>query len=145
MKQIEKNSLLILACVIIFTLFFGIGGVPLLDPDEPVYAETAREMIQTGDFLSPRIFGDYWYDKPPMYYWLVAAAFKVFGYSEFAARFPAALMGALTAFMLYFSVTKLFNVFNSYQLYSVLLSQQGGRDRYVAAVFYDRCAAELYA
>lgn len=109
MKQIEKNSLLILACVIIFTLFFGIGGVPLLDPDEPVYAETAREMIQTGDFLSPRIFGDYWYDKPPMYYWLVAAAFKVFGYSEFAARFPAALMGALTAFMLYFSVTKLFN------------------------------------
>lgn len=109
MKQIEKNSLLILTCVIIFTLFFGIGGVPLLDPDEPVYAETAREMIQTGDFLSPRIFGDYWYDKPPMYYWLVAAAFKVFGYSEFAARFPAAVMGALTAFMLYFSVTKLFN------------------------------------
>lgn len=109
MKQIEKNSLLILTCVIFFTLFFGIGGVPLLDPDEPVYAETAREMLQTGDFLSPRIFGDYWYDKPPMYYWLVAAAFKVFGYGEFAARFPAALMGALTAFMLYFSVTKLFN------------------------------------
>ncbi len=109
MKQIEKDSLLILACVIIFTLFFGIGGVPLLDPDEPVYAETAREMLQTGDFLSPRIFGEYWYDKPPMYYWLVAAAFKVFGCSEFAARFPAALMGALTAFMLYFSVTKLFN------------------------------------
>lgn len=109
MKQIEKNSLLILIAVIIFTLFFGIGGVPLLDPDEPVYAETAREMIQTGDFLSPRIFGDYWYDKPPMYYWLVAIAFQIFGDGEFAARFPAALMGGLTSIMVYFSVTKLFN------------------------------------
>ena len=109
MKQIERSSLLILACVIIFTLFFGIGGVPLLDPDEPVYAETAREMLQTGDFLSPRIFDDFWYDKPPMYYWLGAISFKIFGYGEFAARFPAALMGSLTAFMLYFSVTRLFN------------------------------------
>lgn len=109
MKQIEKSSLFILAAVTIFTLFFGIGGVPLLDPDEPVYAETAREMIQTGDFLSPRIYGDYWYDKPPMYYWLVAIAFQIFGDGEFAARFPAALMGTLTSVMMYFSVTKLFN------------------------------------
>lgn len=109
MKQIEKNSLLILIAVVVFTLFFGIGGVPLLDPDEPVYAETAREMIETGDFLSPRIFGDYWYDKPPMYYWMVAIAFQIFGDGEFAARFPAALMGGLTSIMMYFSVTKLFN------------------------------------
>ena len=57
MKQIEKNSLLIIVGVVFFTIMFGIGGTPLLDPDEPVYAETAREMIQTGDFLSPRIFG----------------------------------------------------------------------------------------
>ncbi len=109
MKQYEKKSLLILAAVIIFMVFFGIGGVPLLDPDEPVYAETAREMILTGDYLSPRIFGDYWYDKPPMYYWLVAMAFHVFGDGEFAARFPAGLMAGGTALMLYFSVTKLFN------------------------------------
>ena len=109
MNQYEKKSLLVLAAVIIFMVFFGIGGVPLLDPDEPVYAETAREMILTGDYLSPRIFGDYWYDKPPMYYWLVALAFHVFGDGEFAARFPAGLMAGGTALMLYFSVTKLFN------------------------------------
>lgn len=108
MKNIEKNSLLILAAVIIFTIFFGIGGVPLLDPDEPVYAETAREMLQTGDFLSPRIFGDFWYDKPPMYYWLVAASQFVFGDNEFAARFPAGLMAGATALMLYVSATRVF-------------------------------------
>ena len=84
MKQLEKNSLLIIAGLTLFTIMFGIGGVPLLDPDEPVYAETAREMIQFKDFLSPRIFGDYWYDKPPMYYWLVAFAQMIFGYTEFA-------------------------------------------------------------
>ena len=44
MNQYEKKSLLVLATVIIFMVFFGIGGVPLLDPDEPVYAETAREI-----------------------------------------------------------------------------------------------------
>ena len=60
MNQYEKKSLFILTAVIVFMVFFGIGGVPLLDPDEPVYAETAREMILTGDYLSPRIFGDYW-------------------------------------------------------------------------------------
>ena len=109
MKQLEKNSLLIIAGLTLFTIMFGIGGVPLLDPDEPVYAETAREMIQFKDFLSPRIFGDYWYDKPPMYYWLVAFSQMLFGYTEFAARFPAALMACGTAMMIYVSTTKLFN------------------------------------
>lgn len=49
-------------------------------------------MLVYGDFISPRIYGEYWYDKPPMYYWLVAASFKVFGVNEFAARFPSALL-----------------------------------------------------
>ena len=64
MNQIEKNSLLIVAGTALFMIMFGIGSIPLLDPDEPVYAETAREMLAAGDFLSPRIFGNFWYDKP---------------------------------------------------------------------------------
>lgn len=109
MRNIEKNSLLIIAGLVLFMIMTGIAGVPLLDPDEPVYAETAREMLQYGDFLSPRIFGEYWYDKPPMYYWLVALSQLLFGYNEFAARFPATLMACGTVIMLYVSVTKLFN------------------------------------
>lgn len=108
MKQIDRNSLLIVGCAAIFIIMFGIGSIPLLDPDEPVYAETAREMLQTGDFLSPRIYGDFWYDKPPMYYWLVALAQFIFGDNEFAARFPAALLACATSVMLYVSGTRLF-------------------------------------
>lgn len=55
MKRIEKGSLLVLAIIVAFNIFFGLGSIPLLDPDEPVYAETAREMIQFNDYLSPRI------------------------------------------------------------------------------------------
>ena len=109
MNRIEKGSLLVLAIIVAFNIFFGLGSIPLLDPDEPVYAETAREMIQFNDYLSPRIYNEYWFDKPPMYYWLVAGAIHVFGDGEFAARFPAALMAFLTVIMLYCSITRLFN------------------------------------
>ncbi len=90
-------------------MFSYLGSQPLLDPDEPVYAETAREMLQVHDFISPRIYGDFWYDKPPMYYWLVAAAFQFFGTGEFAARLPSALFAVGGALLVYFSGRKLFN------------------------------------
>ncbi|MDR1701870.1 MAG: glycosyltransferase family 39 protein, partial [Sporomusaceae bacterium] len=98
--------LAIFAAIIIFT---NLGSIPLLDPDEPVYGQTPKEMIATGDYVSPRIYGDYWYDKPPMYYWLVAASYKIFGLSEFAARFPAALFAVLGLLVVYVSARKLFN------------------------------------
>lgn len=55
MNRIEKGSLLVLAIIVAFNIFFGLGSIPLLDPDEPVYAETAREMIQFNDYLR-RVF-----------------------------------------------------------------------------------------
>ncbi len=109
MKQIDKKSLLIIAAVALFMTCFGLGSVPLLDPDEPVYAETAREMLLYGDFLSPRIYDAFWFDKPPFYYWLVAGMQTLLGFSETAARLPAALMGSLTVLILYICVTRLFN------------------------------------
>ena len=91
-------------------MFFQLGSYPVLDPDEPVYAQTPREMLAAGDLLSPRIYGNYWYDKPPMYYWLVAAAFKIFGMGEFAARFPSALLAVAGSIYLYFSVSRLISI-----------------------------------
>ena len=96
--------------VAVFIMFFQLGSNPLLDPDEPVYAQTAREMLAAGDLLSPRIYGDFWYDKPPMYYWLVAAASQVFGMGEFAARFPSALLAVAGSVYLYLSVARLISV-----------------------------------
>jgi 4-amino-4-deoxy-L-arabinose transferase-like glycosyltransferase len=102
-------SLAMILCVAGTLMFAFLGTHPLLDPDEPVYAETAREMLQFQDFVSPRIYGDFWYDKPPLYYWLVAAAFKVFGFGEFAARFPSAFFAVSGAVLVYLSGRKLFN------------------------------------
>ena len=102
----KNGNLLLLAIVSVIVLFVGLGGVPLLDPDEPVYAQTPKEMLVAGDLLSPRIYGEYWYDKPPMFYWLVAGAFKLFGVNSFAARVPSALMGLGCIFYLYFTVKR---------------------------------------
>lgn len=107
-KQVWLSIALIL-CVAGILMFTFLGTHPLLDPDEPVYAETAREMLQFEDFISPRIYGDFWYDKPPMYYWLVAAAFKVLGFGEFAARFPSAFLAVSGAVLVYLAGRKLFN------------------------------------
>lgn len=96
-------------CVAGILMFAFLGTHPLLDPDEPVYAETAREMLQSQDLISPRIYGDFWYDKPPMYYWLVAAAYKIFGMSEFATRFPSAALAVSGAVLVYLSGRKLFS------------------------------------
>lgn len=102
-------SLVLVFCVASFISFFYIGNLPLLDPDEPVYAETAREMLQYYDYISPRIYHEFWYDKPPMYYWLVAGAFKTFGVGEFAARFPSALLAVAGTLLVYLGGRKLFN------------------------------------
>lgn len=102
----NKNAfLLFLFALLLYGLFSDI--IPLLDPDEPVYGETAKEMLLTGDWLSPRIYGEYWYDKPPLFYWLDAFSFSIFGISTFAARFPSAVFGACTAAYLYLSTRKL--------------------------------------
>lgn len=102
-------GLWLVAFVTVLVVFFNLGGIPLLDPDEPVYAETAKEMIAYNDFISPRIYGEYWYDKPPMYYWLVAAAYKIGGISEFTSRFPSALLAVFCTIAVYLSAARLFN------------------------------------
>lgn len=103
----DKNYFYLLVyCILLYLLF--LGGVPLLDPDEPVYGETAKEMLATGDWLSPRIYGEFWYDKPPLFYWLEALSFSVFGTSTFTARLPSALIGMGTVLWLYKEAKALF-------------------------------------
>ncbi|HVU07317.1 MAG TPA: glycosyltransferase family 39 protein, partial [Verrucomicrobiae bacterium] len=89
----EPRQRWFLCALTIFTFFFLLGGRALNEPDEGRYAEIAREMIETGDWLVPH----FWYlphlDKPPMTYWLVAASMKWFGQNEWAVRLPVALAG----------------------------------------------------
>lgn len=108
-KNLAWPVYLLLLVIISFQILYGIGGTALLDPDEPVYAETAKEMIRFGDYLSPRIYNEFWYDKPPVFYWLVAASFKLFGgFSELTARLPAALMAIGSILMTALASARLF-------------------------------------
>ena len=72
MNQFEKKSLLILSAVIVFMMFFGIGGVPLFGDLEALYAKIVSNMIDSGDYLTPRLNGEVALGNPPLYYWLAA-------------------------------------------------------------------------
>lgn len=77
-------------------LFANLGGWGLWSPDEPRYAEVAREMVVTGDYLIPHLNGEVYTKKPPLLFWLDALSFKIFGVREWVARLPVALMGLIT-------------------------------------------------
>ena len=78
-----------------------LGGVHLFDWDEINFAESAREMIVTSDYLTVQInFQPFW-EKPPLFIWMQVLSMKLFGINEFAARFPNAICGILTLLVLY--------------------------------------------
>ncbi|WIW69928.1 ArnT family glycosyltransferase [Anaerosinus gibii] len=107
----ERKNLDVIIILIVagFIMLFKLGAVPLLDPDEPVYIQTALEMLNHNDFISPRIYGDFWYDKPPMYYWLIALAVKFFGATELSARLPSAVLAIAGAMLVYYYGNRLFD------------------------------------
>jgi len=76
-----------LASVAIAVLYlWGLGAVGFVDPDEGMYAEIAREMLVTGDWIVPRFNAVPYVEKPPLMYWLTAGTYAVVGTSEFSAR-----------------------------------------------------------
>src|SRR5438046_1596952 len=72
------------------SFFFGLGRLSMLGPDEPRFAEVAREMFATHDYVTPRVAGLAAFDKPALLYWAIAGAFHLFGVNDFAARLPSA-------------------------------------------------------
>ena len=77
-----------------------ICGRPMMRPDEFRYAEIPYEMIESGDFIVPRLLKARYFEKPVLGYWLVAASFKCFGYNRFAVRLPMALASGAVALLL---------------------------------------------
>ncbi len=99
-KGTATESLLILAvCGAAF--FFGLGNVPLIGPDEPRYVEVAREMYVSGDWITPKLAGEFWFEKPALLYWLAALGFTVLGVSEFSARLGVAALSTCGVLLLY--------------------------------------------
>lgn len=99
----------VLLAVAVLVCFTGNALIKITDPVESNYALTAMEMLQSGDYVSPRIFGNYWYDKPVLFYWELMAAFSLFGTTEFAARFFPSIFGLVGVVMTYAFASRLYD------------------------------------
>ena len=90
--DVSRHTIVLIG-VCVLTFFVGLGSPAITDSDEGFYAESAREMVESGDWLTPHFNYVYRFEKPVLYYWLAASAYVVAGVSEAAARFPSALAG----------------------------------------------------
>jgi 4-amino-4-deoxy-L-arabinose transferase-like glycosyltransferase len=105
----KKQYWVIFWLAVILLLFFNNGSLPITDSVESNYSQTAKEMVLSGDWVSPQIYGRYWYDKPIMSYWLIALGFKIFGFTEFGARFFPALSGVAGMALTVWGAKKLYS------------------------------------
>ena len=95
----------VLALLAAAVYLWGLGRYGLIDPDEGRYAEIPREMIESGDFVTPRLNYVKYFEKPALHYWLTAASFVTFGQNEAAARLFPVLFG-LGGCLLTFAVAR---------------------------------------
>lgn len=99
--NIRKKQLVFLATVLVvfasacLLIFYKLGAFPLFNPDEALYAEPAREMLETGEYITTFLNYAVRFTKPPLVIWAMAAGYHLFGVTEFAARYFGAACGAI--------------------------------------------------
>src|SRR5437870_9244052 len=98
-SAICNSAFLFIGCVLFHAA--GTWNLPLIDRDEPRFAEASREMIERGDYVVPYFNNHFRFDKPPLTYWAQIASYKIFGENDFAARFPSAIAAALVALSIF--------------------------------------------
>src|SRR2546426_686286 len=96
----RPRTLRLFLAVFVVLLCLDLPGSWLIDPDESRYAEIPREMLASGDFVTPTLNGAHYFEKPPLFYWLNAGSIALFGHSSFAARLPVRLAALGTAAIL---------------------------------------------
>ena len=95
-----RNYIVLFLGCLLFHLA-GTWSLPLIDRDEPRFAEAAREMRERGDCIVPYFNNQFRFDKPPLTYWFQIASYRIFGENDFAARFPTAVAATLVALILF--------------------------------------------
>lgn len=107
MQQLPKYAIVALAACLLFMPF--LGQVHLFDWDEINFAECAREMIVSKDYMLVQIdFKPFW-EKPPLFIWMQVLSMKLFGINDYAARFPNAFVGVLTLLSIFYAGRKVIN------------------------------------
>jgi len=101
-----RTDVLLLAGFCAFLFFYGLGQFGLIGADEPRYAQVAREMLERQDWVTPKLGGHPWLEKPPLYYWQTMLVYRVVGVSDIAARIPSAVDATLLVIGVYFFFRK---------------------------------------
>ncbi len=102
-----KGGLFLLLAAVLFVLYFtGLSSYGLTEPDEPRYAESAREMLEMKSYITPYYNYRPRWEKPPLYYWMEMVSYRVFGVSEGSARIPSVVMAFMCAAFLFLVVSK---------------------------------------
>jgi 4-amino-4-deoxy-L-arabinose transferase-like glycosyltransferase len=117
-------TLLIVATLYV-CYFSHLGAIGFVGPDEPRYAWIARDMTETGDWVTPRLYGKPWFEKPPLFYWGAALSFKLFGVSEAAARLPSAISALLGTLALAWFTLRLYGAETARWLFLLLPTTVG--------------------
>lgn len=121
LDRIENYRFPILLGVITLVLFFNLGAWSVTESSEARYAQIGKEMLETGDWIHPRLMGIHHYHKPPFTYWITALSYQFFGISAFSARF-------------FLQVAVLVQVFLVYKLALILLEDK--RKAFMSAMIY---------
>ena len=100
-STLAKRAWLLFFPLAVAFYLYGLGRHPFIGPDEPRYAEVAREMFMRGDLVTPTLGGQPGFEKPALLYWIEMLSFGAFGVSERAARFGAACAGLMAALIIY--------------------------------------------
>lgn len=119
-KHIEKITIIGILVICYLLFFYNMGNYPLIDVDETRYVSIAKDMLNINDWSTLRLNGEFFFEKPPLYFWLLDTFFLIFGrINEVVARLPIALCATLTTFLVYFMGKKI--VSRNYGLISCLI------------------------
>ena len=105
---LDTRVLLLLALTALVIWFSNLDSRKLIKPDEGRYAEISREMAASRDWVTPRLNGIKYFEKPPLHYWVTATAFSLFGPHEWTARLWSALSGVLGVILAWYGGQRLF-------------------------------------
>ena len=120
-NSIYKHTDVMMIAGLSLFFFIGLGDVHLFDWDEINFAESAREMLETGNYLSVQINYQPFWEKPPLFFWMQAISMKIFGINEFAARFPNAVFGIIYLVTLSTIGKKIMPGTNFYKVWMLLI------------------------
>jgi len=95
------RDLLLLTLLLGIFFAFNLGKRALWSPDEGRYSEVAREMVVSGDYVTPRLNGVKFFEKPPLFYWLQSFAIKTFGLDEWSLRLWPAIFAVFCCLVVY--------------------------------------------